>query len=132
MTGVTLFEKLGTFLERLHTVDWRAGSDGVPRNVTKLLGTPAEVASLIDQFRWRIQLLFRFLKRIPGRRHLFSRSQDGIELQAYRAVPASHGVQGCFLRAHAPYFVLAAVLALTARLPRAIMRPNNTGNFPVS
>ena len=61
------------------------GSDGVLRIATNLLEVPAEIISLIYRFRWTIELFFRFFKRIMGCRHLYFRSQNGIELQAYCA-----------------------------------------------
>ena len=64
------------------------GSDGVLRIATNLLDVPAEIISLIYRFRWLIELFFRFLKQIMGCRHLYFRSQNGIELQAYCAIIA--------------------------------------------
>jgi len=64
------------------------GSDGVLRIATNLLDVPAEIISLIYRFRWTIELFFRFFKQILGCRHLYFRSQNGIELQAYCAIIA--------------------------------------------
>ncbi len=61
-------------------------SDGVLRIATNLLDVPAEIIGLIYQFRWTIELFFRFFKHILGCRHLFFHSQNGIELQAYCAI----------------------------------------------
>jgi Transposase DDE domain len=63
-------------------------SDGVLRIATNLLDVPAEIIGLIYQFRWLIELFFRFFKQILGCRHLFFHSQNGIELQAYCAIIA--------------------------------------------
>ena len=63
-------------------------SDGVLRIATNLLEVPVEIISLIYQFRWQIELFFRFFKQILGCRHLFFHSQNGIELQAYCAIIA--------------------------------------------
>jgi Transposase DDE domain len=63
-------------------------SDGVLRIATNLLDVPAEIIGLIYQFRWTIELFFRFFKQILGCRHLFFHSQNGIELQAYCAIIA--------------------------------------------
>lgn len=63
-------------------------SDGVLRIATNLLEVPAEIIGLIYQFRWIIELFFRFFKQILGCRHLFFHSQNGIELQAYCAIIA--------------------------------------------
>jgi hypothetical protein len=64
------------------------GSDGVLRIATNLLDVPAEIISLLYRFRWLIELFFRFFKQIMGCRHLYFRSQNGIELQAYCAIIA--------------------------------------------
>lgn len=63
-------------------------SDGVLRIATNLLDVPAEIIALIYQYRWTIELFFRFLKQILGCRHLYFHSQNGIELQAYCAIIA--------------------------------------------
>jgi len=63
-------------------------SDGVLRIATNMLDVPAEIVGLIYQFRWTIELFFRFFKQILGCRHLFFHSQNGIELQAYCAIIA--------------------------------------------
>jgi hypothetical protein len=63
-------------------------SDGVLRIATNLLDVPAEIIGLIYEFRWIIELFFRFFKQILGCRHLFFHSQNGIELQAYCAIVA--------------------------------------------
>jgi hypothetical protein len=64
------------------------GSDGVLRIATNLLDVPAEIIGLIYRHRWTIELFFRFFKQILGCRHLYFRSQNGIELQAYCAIIA--------------------------------------------
>jgi hypothetical protein len=63
-------------------------SDGILRIATNLLDVPADIISLIYEFRWQIELFFRFFKQILGCRHLFFHSQNGIELQAYCAIIA--------------------------------------------
>jgi hypothetical protein len=65
-----------------------AGSDGILRIATNLLDVPAEIISLIYQYRWQIERFFRFFKQMLGCRHLYFRSQNGIELQAYCAIIA--------------------------------------------
>jgi hypothetical protein len=64
------------------------GSDGVLRIATNLLDVPAEIIGLIYQYRWTIEVFFRFFKQILGCRHLYFHSQNGIELQAYCAIIA--------------------------------------------
>ncbi|MBM4088526.1 MAG: IS4 family transposase [Planctomycetes bacterium] len=63
-------------------------SDGILRIATNLLDVPVEIISLIYQFRWQIELFFRFFKQILGCRHLYFHSQNGIEFQAYCAIIA--------------------------------------------
>jgi hypothetical protein len=64
------------------------GSDGVLRIATSLLDVPAEIIALIYQYRWTIEIFFRFFKHILGCRHLLSHDQDGIEIQTYCAIIA--------------------------------------------
>lgn len=63
-------------------------SDGLLRIATDLLEVPAEIIGLIFQYRWTIELFFRFFKHILGCRHLLSHSQNGIEIQTYCAIIA--------------------------------------------
>lgn len=66
----------------------RPGSDGILRIATNLLDVPAETIALIYIHRWTIEVFFRFFKHVLGCRHLLSRSQNGIEIQAYCAIIA--------------------------------------------
>jgi hypothetical protein len=61
-------------------------SDGVLRIVTDLLDVPAHVIGFLYQYRWTIEIFFRFLKQILGCRHLLSTKQRGIQIQVYAAV----------------------------------------------
>ena len=61
-------------------------SDGVLRIATDLLDVPAEVIAFLYQFRWTIEVFFRFLKQILGCRHLLSTKSQGIQIQVYAAV----------------------------------------------
>jgi DDE family transposase len=61
-------------------------SDGVLRIVTDLLDVPAEVIAFLYQYRWTIEIFFRFLKQILGCRHLLSTKMEGIRIQIYAAV----------------------------------------------
>lgn len=63
-------------------------SDGILRIATNLLDAPAEIIALIYIYRWTIEIFFRFFKHVLGCRHLLSRSQNGIEIQAYCAIIA--------------------------------------------
>lgn len=62
--------------------------DGVLRLATNLLDVPAEIIALLYHYRWTIEIFFRFFKQVLGCRRLLSRSQNGIEIQAYCAIIA--------------------------------------------
>src|ERR1022692_606965 len=61
-------------------------SDGVLRIVTDLLDVPAHVIAFLYEYRWTIEIFFRFLKQTLGCRHLLSTRQEGIQIQVYAAV----------------------------------------------
>jgi hypothetical protein len=61
-------------------------SDGVLRIVTDLLDVPAEVVAFLYEYRWTIEVFFRFLKQVLGCRHLLSTRREGVEIQVYAAV----------------------------------------------
>lgn len=61
-------------------------SDGVLRIVTDLLEVPAEVIAFLYEYRWTIEVFFRFFKQILGCRHLLSTKSEGIRIQVYAAV----------------------------------------------
>lgn len=61
-------------------------SDGVLRIVTDLLDVPAHVIAFLYEYRWTIEIFFRFFKQIMGCRHLLSTKIPGIQIQIYAAV----------------------------------------------
>jgi hypothetical protein len=61
-------------------------SDGVLRIVTDLLDVPAHVIAFLYEYRWTIEVFFRFFKQILGCRHLLSTKQQGVQIQIYAAV----------------------------------------------
>jgi hypothetical protein len=61
-------------------------SDGVLRVVTDLPDVPAEVVAFLYEYRWTIEVFFRFLKQTLGCRHLLSTRREGVEIQVYAAV----------------------------------------------
>ena len=61
-------------------------SDGTLRIVTDLPDVPAEVVAFLYQYRWTIEVFFRFLKQVLGCRHLLSTKPQGIQIQVYAAV----------------------------------------------
>ncbi len=56
---------------------------------TNALDLPAELVVLAYQYRWQIELFFRWLKCVLGCRHLLSQSQEGVQLQVYAAIIAA-------------------------------------------
>jgi hypothetical protein len=56
--------------------------------VTNLLDVPAEILALLYQYRWQIELFFRFFKCTLGCGHLLSHHKNGIQIQAYCALLA--------------------------------------------
>jgi IS4 transposase len=74
--------------KRVHT-----GRDGPEQSETLAIATDlvdleADVIALIFQYRWTIEIFFRFYKHILGCRHLLSHQRNGIELQTYAAILA--------------------------------------------
>jgi Transposase DDE domain len=63
-------------------------SDGILRIATNLLDVPPEIISLLYQYRFTIELFFRFFKHVLGCRHLLSDDRRGIEIQTYLAIIA--------------------------------------------
>jgi hypothetical protein len=61
-------------------------TDGVLRIATDLLDVPAEVIAFLYQYRWTIEVFFRFFKQVLGCRHLLSTKEQGIQIQVYAAV----------------------------------------------
>jgi len=55
---------------------------------TNMLHVPAEIIALIYQYRWSIELFFRFFKQVLGCRHLLSDHPDGVRIQCYCALIA--------------------------------------------
>ena len=55
---------------------------------TDLMDLEADVIALIFEYRWTIEIFFRFYKHILGCRHLLSYNRNGIELQTYTAILA--------------------------------------------
>ena len=65
-----------------------AACDGYLRLATNLLDVPAEIIALLYEYRWTIEIFFRFFKQILGCRHLISHSENGITIQTYCAIIA--------------------------------------------
>ena len=56
---------------------------------TDRLDLPAEMVALAYQYRWAIELFFRWFKCILGCRHLLSTSANGVTIQIYLGIIAS-------------------------------------------
>ena len=61
-------------------------SDGTLRIVTDLLDVPAHIIAFVYEYRWMIEVFFRFFKQTLGCRHLLSTKIQGIQIQVYAAV----------------------------------------------
>jgi hypothetical protein len=70
---------------------YRGGSTGVDcdgylRLATNLLDVPAEIISVLYQYRWSIEIFFRTFKHLLGCRHLLSHNENGIRIQVLCAI----------------------------------------------
>jgi hypothetical protein len=61
-------------------------SDGTLRIATDLLDVPAHVVAFLYQYRWTVEIFFRFLTQTLGCRHLLSARREGVGIQVYAAV----------------------------------------------
>lgn len=61
-------------------------SDGTLRIATDLLDVPAHIIAFLYEYRWTIEVFFRFFKQILGCRHLLSTRIQGVQIQVYAAV----------------------------------------------
>ncbi len=72
----------------------RKGKTAGPANkgliviATDLLELPAELVALIYNYRYTVEIFFRFLKQLLGCRHLWSTKEQGIEIQMLCAILA--------------------------------------------
>jgi len=74
--------------KRLHTGRGGPEQSETLAIATDLVALEADVIALIFQYRWTIEIFFRFYKHILGCRHLLSYNRNGIELQTYAAILA--------------------------------------------
>lgn len=63
--------------------------DGKALLLAKDLEMKAELIALIDHYRWRVDLFFKWLKSILGCRHLMAESHEGVVIQFYSALIAA-------------------------------------------
>jgi hypothetical protein len=71
-----------------HKGDAGPSTSGVLIIVTNLLDVPAEIIAILYQYRWHIEIFFRFFKQVLGCGHLLSHRREGIEIQTYCAIIA--------------------------------------------
>ena len=107
-------------------------SDGVLRIVTDLLDVPAEVIAFLYQYRWTIEVFFRFLKQVLGCRHLLSTRREGVEIQVYAAVICCLMLNTLTGRKPTKWTVTLAALFLQGLATgqdvlRELNKPDNTG-----
>jgi len=107
-------------------------SDGVLRIVTDLLDVPAEVVAFLYQYRWTIEVFFRFLKQVLGCRHLLSTRQEGVRIQVYAAVICCLMLNTLTGRKPTKWTVTLMALYLQGvadeqDVLRELTRPDNTG-----
>jgi hypothetical protein len=55
---------------------------------TNMLDLPAELVALIYQYRYTVELFFRFFKHLLGMNHLLSQREEGVQIQTYCALIA--------------------------------------------
>jgi hypothetical protein len=63
-------------------------SNGLLLVATNLLALPAWIIALLYQYRWTIEIFFRFFKHVLGCRSLLSHDPVGVEIQTYSAIIA--------------------------------------------
>jgi hypothetical protein len=56
---------------------------------TDRMDLPAEVIAMLYQYRWQVELFFRWFKCILGCKHLLAHSHNGVSIQVYCALIAS-------------------------------------------
>jgi hypothetical protein len=74
--------------KRLHTGRGGPEQSETLAIATDLVDLEADVIALIFQYRWTIEIFFRFYKHVLGCRYLLSYQRNGIELQTYAAILA--------------------------------------------
>jgi hypothetical protein len=107
-------------------------SDGVLRIVTDLLDVPAEVIAFLYQYRWTVEVFFRFLKQVLGCRHLLSTRREGVQIQVYAAVICCLLLNALTGRKPAKWTVTLMALYLQGLADeqdvlRELNKPDNTG-----
>ena len=107
-------------------------SDGVLRIVTDLVDVPAHVIASLYEYRWTIELFFRFFKQTLGCRHLLSTRTEGIQIQIYAAVIVCMMLNIMTGKKPTKWMVTLMALylqglATDADVLKELNRPDNTG-----
>jgi hypothetical protein len=107
-------------------------SDGTLRIVTDLLDVPAQVIAFLYEYRWTIEVFFRFFKQILGCRHLLSSKSEGVQIQIYVAVICCMMLNTLTGRKPTKWHVTLMSLYLQglasdADVLRELNKPDNTG-----
>jgi hypothetical protein len=107
-------------------------SDGTLRIVTDLMDVPAHVIAFLYEYRWTIEVFFRFLKQILGCRHLLSTQSQGVQIQIYAAVICCLMLNTLTGRKPTKWHVTLMALYLQglasdADVLRELNKPDNTG-----
>jgi len=100
--------------------------------VSNLTELPAELIALIYQYRYSVELFFRFLKQLLGMRHLLSQRPRGVDLQVHCAVIACLLINlqtgkkpGKLMASMLGWYLLG--IATEEEVVRFLNRPDNTG-----
>ena len=107
-------------------------SDGVLRIVTDLVDVPAHVIAFLYEYRWTIEVFFRFFKQTLGCRHLLSTKVEGIQIQIYAAVIVCMMLNSLTGKKPTKWMVTLMSLylqglATDADVLKELNRPDNTG-----
>src|SRR5213593_1430192 len=107
-------------------------SDGTLRIVTDLLDVPAHVIAFLYEYRWTIEVFFRFFKQTLGCRHLLSSKSQGVQIQVYAAVICCMMLNTLTGRKPSKWMVTLMALYLQglasdADVLRELNKPDNTG-----
>jgi hypothetical protein len=107
-------------------------SDGTLRIVTDLLDVPAQVIAFLYEYRWTIEVFFRFFKQTLGCRHRLSTRMQGIQIQVYAAVICCLMLNTLTGKKPTKWMVILMALYLQglasdADVQRELNKPDNTG-----
>jgi hypothetical protein len=107
-------------------------SDGTLRIVTDLLDVPAHIIAFLYEYRWTIEVFFRFFKQILGCRHLLSTRIEGVQIQVYAAVICCLMLNALTGKKPSKWMVTLMSLYLQGLASdddvlRELNRPDNTG-----